>query len=238
MYSPVALGNCWQSWHRSRPCSPPCEAENQHFCLNLQCNILCVLVFLHFSERVSKGRDADAAKNAKFEKCGYLWLLPQSTQSAELNNHLSSGRDLLRYLYILLVLTALHNWTCFNPGWTFILSIILFPFGCEEVKIWYKVKKHFLCDHVSIFSMLLHEVILYSFMYMLKLWKDISSMWVNYNMLNIYLFIHECTYRCIFSERNDMHVQTNVCISADLRILISLANFFTFLENCLLKCDF
>lgn len=100
-----------QSWHRSRPCSPPHEAENLHFCLNLQGNILCVLVFFHFSERVSKGHDADAAKNAKFEKCGCLWLLPQSRQSAELNNHLSSGRDLLRYLYILLVLVALHNWT-------------------------------------------------------------------------------------------------------------------------------
>lgn len=219
-----------QSWHRSRLCSPPREAENLHFCLNLQGNFLCVLVFFHFSERVSKGHDADAAKNAKFEKCGCLWLLPQFGQSAELNNHLSSGRDLLRYLYILLVLIAF--WTCSNPSWTFIPSIILFPFGHEEVKVWYKVKKHFLCDYVSIFSMLLHEVILYSLMYMLKLWKDISSMWVNYNILNIYLFIHECTYRYIFSERNDIRVQTNMCISAHLKIFISLVNFFTFLENC------
>lgn len=170
-------------------------------------------------------------KNAKFVKCGCLWLLPQSGQYAELNNHLSSGRDLLRYLFMLLVLIALHNWTCSSTRWTFILSII-FPFGHEEEKIRYEVKTHFLWDHVYIFPVLLHEVMLCSLMYMLNLWTDISFLQVDSNMLNMYLLIHECTYRCIISERNYIHAQTNTCISADLKIPISLVNVFTFLENC------
>lgn len=39
-------------------------------------------------------------------------------------------------------------------------------------------------------------------------------------------------HRDISFLKENIHVQTNTCISADLKIHISLVNFFNFLKNC------
>lgn len=144
-----------QSWHKSRPCSALHKVGNLHFCFNLQGSILCLLVFFHFSERASKGHDTDAAKTTKFETCGCLWVLLQHGQSAELNSHLSSGTDLLGYLYSKHFTSLVFVQLNLFQLWLNIYSFYNIIFFWTEFKIWKYVKKYILCHHVSSFHSVL-----------------------------------------------------------------------------------